>query len=463
MFLWSGQKGKDAMKTDATIGRGGSVEGYRHPVLNLMSPYLADLSDQGDPAARRWTPRRAAWAAVLMACEASHPLFIRLQNILPSLQEDFTGVRAPGTTYNGLIKALLRQAPTLPPAFRTRLREHVRQALDAVPRVHGWTLLAVDGSKEELPRTGANEQAFGIADNGRCPQSLLSVIVEVHTGLAWDWRIDAARGSEKDHLRQMAPDLPAGPDFLLLADANYVGYDLWATLAEAGRWFLIRVGGNVRLLTGLFPDAQVVREGRSVWVWPQGQQGHAPPLQLRLIQVGTRKSPVWLLTNVLEEKRLTVRDAGEIYRLRWGAETYYRGFKRTLGWFKLRSRSGERAKVELEWALIACTLLGLVGVREVVQKRQDPGRLSLAGVVHALRQALRGVTGGSPARRLQELRERLAGSLKDTYQRRAAKRSRHRPRTKSTPKAHRLKPPQRRRATAKEKRRARTLWPKLAA
>ena len=461
MFLWSGQKGKDAMTTDTRIGGGASVRVYRHPLLATINPYLQGLEDGQDPAARCWTPHRAATAAVLLAYDAPNPLFIRWENAALCLSAPTSVTVRRGGTYNGLMKALARQAPTVLPRLRADLRRHVRAALTQVPRTWGWVLLAVDGTKEELPRTAANEAAFGIADNGGYPQILLSAIVEVHTGLLWDWRIAPARGSEKRHLQEMAGALPR--EALLLADANYVGYDLWATLVQARRAFLIRVGGNVRLLTALFPEADLRQHGTRVYAWPRGKQGTCPPLRLRLLRVGSPRHWVWLLTNVLEPARLSRRAAGAIYRLRWGAEVFYRGFKRTLEHVKLRSRAAGRATLELQWALIACTILVLAGVRALARARQDPRRLSVAGLRHAFRQALRPYPAPTATVGHAAFRLRLARGLRDDYVRRRPKRSRYRPRTRLTPKTHRLKPPHHRSATAREQRRAQQLWPKLAA
>ena len=40
-------------------------------------------------------------------------------------------------------------------------------------------------------------------DNGKCPQAFITAIVEVHTKLLWDWRIDKGHASEKGHLIEM--------------------------------------------------------------------------------------------------------------------------------------------------------------------------------------------------------------------------------------------------------------------
>jgi hypothetical protein len=459
IFLLSGQKGKDAVKTDRKTG-GSCFVSYRHPLLEGVSPFLQCLSGLHDPDARRWTPRAAAMAAVLMSLDASKALFVRMQDTRLCLAGE--SAVPPGDTYNGLIKALLRQQSVVLPRLKSHLRLQLAVALGVIARTDGWWLFAVDGSKGQLPRTADNEQAFGIADNGQEPQALITAVVEVHTGASWDWRIGRGQASEKHHLQEMAPALPGG-DTLLLADGNFVGYDLWSALMHAGQSFLIRVGGNVHLLSELFPDAQIERQGNIVYAWPKNRRGQVPPLRLRLIRLGGGKKAVYLLSNVLQGVRLSRRSAGTIYRLRWGVEIFYRGVKRTMGLAKLKSRSAERARLELEWGLITCCILSLLGIAALHRRRQDARRLSPAALVHAARHAFYHARSQPTATARSTLQRSLAAAVRDRYVRQSSKRSRHRPRTRNTPKTHQLKPPKVRHATAKERHLATQCRPKLVA
>ena len=209
------------MRTDEQVGRCGCAGVYRHPLIAKISGCLECLASLADPKAGRsvrWTPMAAALAAVLMALDPGCTLAVRCEDMLACLAGDFTRRRRVGTTYNGLLKALERQAGTVLPLLKADLRARVRTALEKVPRVAGWILLAADGSKDDLPRTRDHEKFFGIADNGAWPQAFVTAIVEVRTGLPWDWRIGVARSSERVHLREMAPALP--DDALLLATAG---------------------------------------------------------------------------------------------------------------------------------------------------------------------------------------------------------------------------------------------------
>ena len=69
------------------------------------------------------------------------------------------------------------------------------------------------------------------------------------------------------------------------------------------------------------------------------------PLRVRLLCVRRRKKgesksqDVWLMTNVLDATRLSVAQAGQMYRWRWENEGLFRTFKRTLAKVKLTSRT----------------------------------------------------------------------------------------------------------------------------
>jgi hypothetical protein len=388
--------------------------------------------------------------AVLMVLDRGCSLRVRFEDARACMVSGLARRRRVGKTYNGLVKALERQAGAVLPVLKTDLRRQAQRRLSRLRENTRWVLIAVDGSKTALPRTQDQEEYFGLADNGAVPQALVTTVVEVQTGLLWDWRIDRGRGSEKDHLVQMASDLPANA--LLLGDGNFVGFPVWSRLNGAGKPFLIRVGGNVRLITHLWPDAETRYQDDIVYVWSKKcRRKKSPPLMLRLIKVGNGQKAVYLLTNVLDSRQLSGRDAGEIYRQRWGVELFFRTLKPSLGYSKLQSRAGRRARIELEWALIAMMIMTLMGLDSASRRLIAPGRLSPAHLIDTLRHFLLRGACKNPSKGCPALNRALVSALKDEYNRRKPKRSRHRPKTKSTPKPLVLKPPKMRRATREER------------
>src|SRR5207248_177221 len=135
------------------------------------------------------------------------------------------------------------------------------------------------------------------------PQMWLTVMFHVGTGLPWDWRTGPSDSSERDHLAQMIAALPAAA--LVAADAGFAGYAYWKAVLDSGRHLLIRVGANVRLLKGL---GYVRERDGLVYLWPDRQAARRqPPLVLRLVVARGGRHPMYLVTSVLDQGRLSDR------------------------------------------------------------------------------------------------------------------------------------------------------------
>jgi hypothetical protein len=296
--------------------------------------------------------------------------------------------------------------------------------------VIGWSLRATLTERTEEARQWLARRFPARWRPGRTYQGLLKA-----TLLVWDWRQGPGNSSERRHLQDMIADLPLLT--LLVADAGYVGFDLMKSLIEARVDFLIRCGGNVRLLVeGTY--SRIERDGQHwrVYLWPKNRR-HEAPLELRLIVLKRRGRRVYLLTTVRQETRLSRRMAAEIYQARWGVEVQFRSLKRTLVHYRVLSKTPAAGAVELAAYVLALALLMLQGAvalgRQVV-------RLSVAGALRALRDALEALRNRAWAPALEQ---RLRGALRDEYRRRRPKHSRYWPRKKNDhppgpPKLHRL-------------------------
>lgn len=343
-------------------------------------------------------------------------------NILAQLY----GRREWGGTYQGFLKILHVWSDSL----RTLLIARLRQRMDSLAdhgRIHGWIVMAVDGTRVEVPRTDANLAHFTRRVKRRtstrrtstsrrkkrlpsAPQVWLTVMWHVGLGLLWDWRQGPTGASERAHLSEMIPALPAGS--LVVADAGFQGYDYWRSLLNQGHSFVIRVAGQVRLLRGL---GWARRHKHVVYLWPDKQRRRRePPLVLRLLEFHDGRRSLWLVTNVLDPQRLSARAAQDIYRRRWGVEVFLRGFKQTFGRDKLRSHAPRNVELELDWSLAALWSLELLAVQELVSRGENPTQLSTAGALRALRDTLHAAALGIDL----DLCSRLAALRDDGYRRR---------------------------------------------
>lgn len=229
------------------------------------------------------------------------------------------------------------------------------------------------------------------------------------TRLPWDWRTGPVDSSERAHLLEMLPDLPAG--VLVAADAGFIGYEYAKAVIDSGRQLLVRVGANVRLLRQL----GFVREAAgTVYLWPDKKaKQQLPPVVLRLIVVENGKHPVYLVTSVLSKSELSDAQVVALYRHRWGIEVFYRSLKQTFGRRKLRSTHAENARVEIEWSLIGLWAMALYALVEANQCGTPPSKLSIAKTLRAFRRMLRDYR--HPSERHCRLRDRLREAVIDSY------------------------------------------------
>jgi len=374
----------------------------------------------------RWTPRMLVLGAILMAWQASMTLKDRFAQARVTLVQMYQTRRRPGKTYEGFIAALAAGSEQLLEKVCVRLRVAVQQIAGTAWEICGWVVFGCDSSKIDCPMTLANEQAFGCGGKKKSgPQQLLTLMFHVGTGVPWSFMQGVACSSERAHLLAMLRLLPAGA--LLLADAGFTGYELLKALMDSDRFFVIRVGSNVKLLTKLGYALKEHEHEGIVYLWPKGKQKkQCEPLVLRLIRfVDGRGRSICLLTNVLERERLSDQVALKMYRLRWGVELLFRAMKQTLERRKMLSDRPTHAKVELAWSVVGLWLLGLMSVQEIKAAGEDPQRWSPAQALRVVRQACNGTLGAGGC-----LREHVAGSLKDTYQRTRSKKARHWPHKK---------------------------------
>lgn len=352
-------------------------------------------------------------------------------------------------SYQAFMRLLVRWSDPLLVSLKSVFRRRMETALKSRFRIAGFCLLGVDGSRVELPRTASNAEPFAPAaastggsqrrsrhksrqssasrrKKGDGPQLWLTALWHAGTGLLWDWRIGPADSSERAHLQTMLEDLPE--QTLITADAGFVGYATWQAILEAGHEFVIRVGGNVRLLKKL----GYVRESQgTVCLWPDQQaRRRQRPLVLRLVQMHDGRQPWYLVTSVRSRRTLSDAKVAEIYRHRWGVELYFRHFKQTFARRKLRSRTARHVRCEAHWAVAGLNALLLYSLVVLHRQRICPQRLSVASALRAFRTAMRwSVATSRPG---PPLEEQLARCLIDNYVRKN-KSSRHYPRKKYDP------------------------------
>jgi len=425
-----------------------------------------------------WVPSHLVQVAICWVWSTKRRLVESADDAIDNAKNLF-GATGIGS-YQGMIEALKRYTVQLLPRLRERMQQLMERTDPRNFRIGQWLVLAVDGSRLDTARTLPNERRFckprksskkkkkkkKNAKNKRRrsakkrepvnkkanydpqpvgPQVWLTLLWHVGLRMPWAWKIGPSYSSERAHFLELMESLEFPENTLICGDAGFVGYDFWSAIDRAGHAFLARVGSNCRLLKCL---GRVRERDGIVYCWPQEKQARKqPPLVLRLLRFNDGRGEVFLVTNVLNNRKLSDQRASEIYRRRWGIEVQFRSLKQTYGRSKLLGRTPGVVEQELNWSLVGLWMIQLLALRDQLRCIGSDLKTSVAAVLRIVRDILgRPDTIPAPG---ESLRYRMSKAVTDGYQRMSKKKSRNYPRRKEEP---RTGPPTIVRATPEQKR-----------
>lgn len=409
----------------------------------------------------KWTPISLVWLALCWAWCQARNVTDAFDDALTMCEKMLGAVSL--RTYQGFMGALVRWTPVFLPRLCRVVQQRMKEIGGKFWCMDGWVPIAFDGSRSSAPRTLANEAALCAKNYGRGktakyrkkkskgmrrqknernkaqpqePQAWITMMWHMGLRLPWCWRLGPSDSSERAHVMAMAATESFPKNTLFCGDAGFIGQPLWSSLVARGYNFLVRVGANVHLVTTHATWVQTrLGKGFLVYCWPKVLiQAGQPPLQLRLVQVQLGKIKVWMLTSVLDERRLTIKAMVRFYKMRWGIELEFRGLKQTLDRGKLRCRNDRRLLAELDWSILAMAVAELFALKEQIARppqfgkkkhRRDPVKRSLAQTMRALRKCLRHL-GDTPLPG-KDLLSLLHHAVTDNYKRRRPKQARYRP------------------------------------
>jgi hypothetical protein len=241
-------------------------------------------------------------------------------------------------------------------------------------RYWGFRVLAVDGSKLVLPDTGAIREEFGTVawTNGKTaeiqgerPYALASVLYDVLNRVALDATLGEAKAYEIDLAVAHLPHTRAGD--LLTMDRNYPSYRMLAELGRHGRDFAVRCSAASfaearRMLKGEGAASQVVTltpcAGQLAAI-----RGLGLPLSLtvRFVRVLLTTGEYEVLVTSLQDAYLYPTEGFlELYRLRWGIESFYGLLKTRLGLENFTGTGAEAVRQDFHAAVYLSGLESLL-------------------------------------------------------------------------------------------------------
>ncbi len=440
----------------------------------------------------KWLPEQLVQQAVIWAWQETRNVTDSFAITLEICEE--LNIDKGAKTYAAFFNALDRYRET----FGLRLRQQFQALAEEVAgrfwRDGGWVLMGFDGSRVTTPRSVSNEETFCAPNYGQgrtakyrkkktkgmrrrkneknkpepqSPQAWITMMWHMNLRLPWTWRLGPSNSSERGHVMEMLTQEDFPESTLFCGDAGFVGYDFWKAILEAGGDFLIRVGGNVNLLS---ETADIKQEGGGIVLcWPKGKMDSGEePLRLRLVKVKIGKTTMWMLTSVLERKELPHKKIIMYYKMRWGVEVEYRGLKHTLDKRNLRCRNSDRVYVELDWSIRAMAFAELIALREQIREDKPKGQQpeseydtkdrSLANTMRALRKCMRKLDQYADPE--TDLLAQLSEALVQKYDNRTDKKARYRPKN---PDKKPIGEPQVRKLTREEREKLRKINEQIAA
>ncbi|WP_322762701.1 IS4 family transposase [Frankia sp. Cr2] len=266
----------------------------------------------------------------------------------------------------------------------------------------GWRVCAVDGTTLLVPDTDENAAAFGKPGNdqgeGALPQVRVLGLVECGTrallGAGFGGTGGSKAASEQALFDELLPALC--PDLLVLADRNFLGFELFEKAAATGADLLWRAKADRRLPVDVeLPDGSYL----SHLVAP-ATRGRGRKITVRVVEYtldrdpdtgqplpASKKETYRLVTTVPDPAAAPAAELAALYSDRWEVETLLDEIKvhQQDGRLVLRSRTPDRIEQELWGVLLLHRALRKLIHDTALREGIDPDRLSFTHTVSIVR------------------------------------------------------------------------------
>jgi Insertion element 4 transposase N-terminal/Transposase DDE domain len=265
-----------------------------------------------------------------------------------------------------------------------------------------WRVCAIDGTTLLTPDSKENATAFGKPGNdlgaGALPQIRVLGVVECGTRALLAAGFGGTGGTKAASEQALVPELLGAftPGMLVLADRNFLGFDMVEKCAATGADLLWRAKSDRRL-----PVVEELADGsyRSYLSQP-GTRGKGRRIPVRVIEYtldrdpdtgrpisGSKRETYRLVTTIGDPADAPAEELAELYSQRWEHETLLDEIKvhQQDNRLVLRSRRPQRVEQEV-WGILALhralrKLIHDAALREGL----DPDRMSFTHTVKIVR------------------------------------------------------------------------------
>jgi len=190
----------------------------------------------------------------------------------------------------------------------------------------GYRVLAIDGTKLNLPNTDELEQEFGVQRTSGAPQvqALVSGMYDILNGIMVDVRISPCKKNERTHAAELIGSLREQPvqKNLIVMDRGYPSAELLHLLESEGHSYVVRCSSEFTVGMKLRGNDCIVEHRFSC------MKQH--PLKIRVVKLPLPDGKVEILATNLFDKSFSISKLAQIYRMRWEIETNFNNIKNRL-------------------------------------------------------------------------------------------------------------------------------------
>jgi len=279
------------------------------------------------------------------------------------------------------------------------------EAAAGVQRWKGHRLLGVDSSLARLPNSAALREEFGavaVANQGGStgtvyPGGRVSVIYDVLNRIALDCRLESSVLGEVDLAIAQLPCASRGD--LLLSDRGFAGYVYLAWHHHLGLDYVVRCSTqSFGAAQELFRQNQA-GQSRVAQLRPSSESraqakrlGLPMELAVRFVSVRLPDGSLEVLaTSLLDEKKYSVKELGELYAKRWGHETFYGLIKGRLDLENFSGQTVEAVRQDFFATMLLCNLESVLtrpaseALKAGSASHEHPKQINRAVSYHALK------------------------------------------------------------------------------
>lgn len=217
----------------------------------------------------------------------------------------------------------------------------------------GYRLVAMDGSKFEIPDEQGNVEVFGYPGSrtgeAGYPQAHCAILTECASHAILDAEVGAYRQSEWEIAEPLLRSLT--PDMLCMADRGFVGYAHWQAGLKTGAQLLWRMPKSL-----ILPVEKLLDDGSYLSKFYPNERDRRERINgidIRVIEYSLPQVPASepmyrLVTTLLNEKRAPAEELARVYHERWEVELVFDELKTHLVRRRrvLRSKTPELVRQE---------------------------------------------------------------------------------------------------------------------